>query len=258
MEKAAEGAAKMRLLRVTATSALVVLGIGFLIPLQAQDFQRTYAIAAGGQIRIGNISGDIRIQGYNGDSILVQGIKTGRDRDKVEVEDLSSANRIEIRVRYPEHGNADASINFEVRVPSAVSYIYEKVASISGSVNIADVKGQIRAQSISGNVMIRNVAGMVSASSVSGDVEAEITRLEGRGEMKFSSVSGDVAVRAPANLDADVEMSTLSGSLKTDYPIEVQERRYGPGRSARGRLGSGAIIIKVSSVSGRVALSRSS
>ena len=228
------------------------------VGLQAQDFQRTYAIPSGGQIRIANISGDIRLTGYKGDSVMVSATKVGRDRDKVEVEDASSGNRVDLKVRYPENGNTDASVNFEVRIPQYVDFVFERIGSISGDVEIADVRGQIKAASVSGDVLVRNVAGIVSAASVSGDVVVEMVRMEGRGEMKFNSVSGDVEVRAPANLDADVDMSTISGSLKTDFPIEVQERRYGPGRSARGRLGAGASSIKINSVSGRVSLLRTS
>jgi DUF4097 and DUF4098 domain-containing protein YvlB len=86
---------------------------------------------------------------------------------------------------------------------------------------------------VSGNVDVKDVSGLVSASAVSGNVTVEIRSLEGAGDMKFAAVSGNVTVKAPANLDADIEMSSVSGSLKTDFPIEVQERRYGPGRSAR-------------------------
>jgi hypothetical protein len=63
-----------------------------------------------------------------------------------------------------------------------------------------------------------------------------------------------VNVTAPADLDADVEMSTISGSLKTDFPVEVIEKRYGPGRSARGRLGAGSHNLRITAVSGRVSL----
>jgi hypothetical protein len=49
-------------------------------------------------------------------------------------------------------------------------------------------------------------------------------------------------------------MSTISGGLKTDFPIEVTEPRYGPGRSAKGRIGSGARNLHIRSVSGRVSL----
>jgi hypothetical protein len=70
-------------------------------------------------------------------------------------------------------------------------------------------------------------------------------------------VSGNVTVRAPADLNAYIDMSTVSGSLRTDFPIEVMERRYGPGQSARGRVGpqgSDGINLRIRSVSGRISL----
>jgi DUF4097 and DUF4098 domain-containing protein YvlB len=92
---------------------------------------------------------------------------------------------------------------------------------------------------------------------VSGNVDVDINRLEGSDDMKFSSVSGNLNVRMPAGLDAQVSMSTLSGSLDTDFPVEVKEKRYGPGRSASGRVGEGTRQVKMSSVSGNISLRHS-
>jgi DUF4097 and DUF4098 domain-containing protein YvlB len=75
---------------------------------------------------------------------------------------------------------------------------------------------------------VRDASGTVSAQSASGNVEVEIARLEGTDDMKFSSASGDVNVRLPANLDAEVEMSSASGSVKTTFPLQIEDRRYGP------------------------------
>ncbi len=222
----------------------------------AQDFHKTYPIGAGGQISIGNISGDVRLVGYKGENVIVDAYKVGRDRDQVTVEDSSSASRLELRVRYPEHGHSNASVNFEVQVPESVEYNFGNISSVSGNISVRGVKGRIRAKSVSGNVDVKGISGIVSAESISGSVDVEISNVGGSGEMKFSSISGDVAVRAPRGLDADIEMSTISGSLKTDFPIEVREPRYGPGRSARGRLGNGANNLRITSVSGRVSLTR--
>ncbi len=245
---------KRRLMVLTVAAAIA--GWGLARTVSAQDFHKTYAITAGGQIRIANVSGNVKVTGYKGDSIVVDAFKTGRDRDLLKVEDLSSVDRVDLKVVYPDRGNCDASVNFELRVPQGVEYNYEHLASVSGNVEIASVRGRLRAESVSGNVTVQNVTGVVSAQSVSGNVDVEISKLEGTGEMKFSSVSGDVNVKAPANLDADIEMSSLSGSLKCDFPIEIHERRYGPGRSARGRLGSGLNNLRITSVSGRVSLIR--
>ncbi len=224
--------------------------------LAAQDFQRSYQLRESGYVRIRNISGDVSVNGYSGETVLVTAYKEGRDRDRVEIEDRSSEDRVDILVRYPESGSTDASVNFEVRIPESLALNLEGISSVSGNVEIAGVTGRIKADSVSGDVTVTGVVGTVSASAVSGDVLVEITRLEGVRDMKFTSVSGNVQVRAPAELDAYVEMSTVSGSLKTNFDIEVLERRYGPGRSARGRLGSGQCNLRITSVSGRVSLLR--
>jgi DUF4097 and DUF4098 domain-containing protein YvlB len=85
-------------------------------------------------------------------------------------------------------------------------------------------------------------------------VKIEMGEGQDRNNMSFSSISGNIDISAPSNLDALVEMSSASGILKTDFPLEIQESRYGPGRSARGRLGKGKQILHIRSVTGRVSL----
>ncbi len=130
-------------------------------------------------------------------------------------------------VRYPKECNCDASIRFEVRVPRSVSYNFDGFSSVSGDVDVSGVTGRLRASSVSGDVKVKNVSGSANVNSVSGDVEVEVDRLDGSDDMKFSSVSGDVVVKMPSNLDADVDISSMSGSIKTDFPIEVREERHG-------------------------------
>jgi hypothetical protein len=234
--------------------AALLIGLICAQTAAAQDYQRTYTIPAHGSIRVSSVSGDVKVIGYGGNSILVAGYKEGPDRDLVQIEDNSDSNRIDLRVRYPETRNCNASVSYELHVPQGIEYNFERLASVSGDVVVDNVTGRLRAESVSGNVDIRNVTGIVSASAVSGNVNVQIVNLQGVGDMKFSSVSGNVNVKAPANLDVDVEMSSISGSLKTNYQIDVQEQRYGPGRSARGRVGSGMHSLRITTVSGRVSL----
>ncbi len=237
--------------------ATLAAGLLFTVIAPAQDFQRTYTVAPDGIIRIRSISGEVTVQGYDGPTVIVEGFRVGRNRDRVEVVDRSSDNRVDVDVRYQENCNCDASVNFQVRVPRSVSFNFDNIRSVSGSVRLSDVTGHVRAESTSGSVEVRNVSGEVSAQSVSGNVDVVLMRVIGAAKMRFSSISGSVSVKAPANLNAYVEMSTISGSLSTDFAIEILERRYGPGRSARGRVGEGESSIRITSVSGRVSLIRS-
>lgn len=240
----------------TKSLLMLVLGLGMLLcAASGADFQKTYAISAGGQIKVQNVSGDITVTGYDGNSIMVTATKEGRDQDQVTIEDRSSGDTVDLSVEYPHKGNVSASVNFDIRVPRAVEYNFGRLVSVSGDVHVSDVMGNLQVESVSGDVEVDGVSGIVSASAVSGDVNVSLKKA-GSGNMKFTSVSGDVAVRAPASLDADVEMSTISGSLNTDFQLEVHEPRYGPGRSARGRLGPGAFSLHITTVSGKVSLTK--
>ena len=255
-------------------AASVFLLSALIVPAAAQDFQKSYRLGAGGSISIRNVSGDVIVKGYDGDSVLVNGFKEGTDRDKVEIEDRSGANNVEIGVRYQRDCNCNASVRFEVQVPRSTRYDFDKISTASGNitmnsvtgdllvhtasgdVTISDVNGRINAATASGEMRVRNVTGTVTARSASGDVDVEIARLEGTGNMEFASASGDVNVRMPSNLDGNVELSSATGSLRTDFPLQVETREYGPGERARGRLGSGSRSLRISSASGNVSLLR--
>lgn len=263
-------------LRWVALSSLACLMACLMLSLTAwaQDFQKNYSLGGGGSINIRNISGDVKITGYDGEAVLVTAFKEGRNLDRVTIEDQSSGNSIDVRARYPENcEDCDVSVRFEVKVPRGVAYRFNSISSISGEVEVTGVNGDLNAKSISGEVTVNDVngkvtvssvsgsvrvgkiEGMVNAKSTSGNVEVEILSLEGgAGNMEFGSVSGNVRVRMPGNLDANVALSTMTGDLKTDFPLTIEESKWGSGRKANGRIGSGARSLKLSSVSGDVNL----
>jgi hypothetical protein len=239
----------------------------------AQDFQKSYNLEAGGTVAIANVSGDINLTGYEGSAVVVSAYKEGRDRDAVEVEDASTQGRVSLRAKYPNDcRNCEASIRFEVRVPRSANLVFDKITTASGNVKaegfagrvnlstasgdvtLRGVGGEIKASSASGTVRVAEATGTVNASTASGDVEVELTRLDGTGDMRFSSASGNVHVRMPTNIDARVSMSTASGDIETNFPLEVKRDEHGSGSRAQGQLGSGARTLKISSASGNVSL----
>lgn len=257
--------------------AVIVAALSLLsLAAVAQDFQKSYRLPQGSRVSIKNISGDVVVKGYDGEAVVVSGYKEGRDRDLISVEDNSTGSNVDVKVRYPERCNCNASVRFEVKVPRMINLDYDAFSSVSGNVEVSEAVGTIRAKSVSGDVRVREVAGAIYATSVSGDVSVgeasggvsakstsgnvrvDLLRLEGANtnRLEFTSVSGNVEVKMPGSLGAEVEMSTMSGSLETDFPITIEKREWGPGRSARGRVGDGARALKLSSVSGSVYLRR--
>lgn len=234
-----------------------MIGLTFLFGLrlaEAEDFRKSYPLVSGGQIFIQNFLGDIRIKSYKGDKIEIVGIKNGDAGDKIEILDNSMQHRINISLRPLQFPAGNARVDFEVRVPKSVEYNFTRISSFSGDVDISGVVGQVSAESVRGNIRLKDVKGVVSASSFSGNINVMIGKTQDRNNMRFSTISGNIDVSAPVDLNALVDISSSSGLLKTDFPLEVQEFRYGPARSARGRLGTGIQVLRIRSVTGRINL----
>lgn len=265
---------KSKLFGMVASAIFFILVMA--VAAAAQDFQKTYHPGPQGSVSIRNVSGDVKITGYNGEGITVTAYKEGRDTEMVDVEDLSGGNRVELRARYQQCRNCsiNASIRFEVQVPRGSNYTFDKVETASGNVSVEGVTGRFRVSTASGDVLIQNAGGSIHASTASGEVRVkdsvgavrastasgnvnvEMARVEGNENLVFSTASGNLNVKMPADLDAMVTMSTASGTIRTDFPLEVKRDEYSSSSRARGRLGAGSRLLQLSTASGDVSLTR--
>jgi hypothetical protein len=276
-----------------ATMALVALCAGATVASAQNRADDTFSwngrIAAGNTVRINNLAGTINVERSGSGQVEVTGQKVYRRGDPADVrfEVVPEGGNVTICAiwyegRCTENGpksgnrrddddrNNDVSVTFTVRLPAGVKLEASGVSadvnvtgatagvsanSVSGNVILNDITGDIRVNSVSGDVKVTGAStGAIHANSVSGDVEIGVDQLTGSGDLEFSTVSGDVEITLPANLDATVEMSTLSGELKSDFPMTMQgETRR---RNIEARIGSGGRLLKFHSVSGNVTLRR--
>ncbi|MBN1243511.1 MAG: DUF4097 family beta strand repeat protein [Spirochaetales bacterium] len=113
--------------------------------------------------------------------------------------------------------------------------------SASGSVGIEECGGRAAARAISGDVDVSGAGGPVTVGASSGSVELDCTR--GFAGAEISTVSGDVSVDLPSDVDALVRWSTVSGDLKMEG-----------GRGRRGELvlGGGGPALEIKTASGDI------
>jgi len=95
----------------------------------------------------------------------------------------------------------------------------------------------------------------VKAESSSGDIRVELEEIyEGISEMSFQSSSGDINLSIPSDTAADIDISTTSGRITTDFAVTVEgtmERN-----ELRGTIGGGGIFVKMRATSGDVTLGK--
>ncbi len=259
-----------QLIRVTIlTAAVATTAIAQAAP-QA-DFRWEKALAPGSTVRLHNLNGDVIVTAGTGDRVEIVGVKRGNRRyfDNVTIEIVEVSDGIvacamfeDIDMECSESGLRtrgrgdrdrdwdDVSIDMQVRLPRGMRL---SAGSVSGDVRVTGAEGEVRVSSVSGDVeALRLKASGVRATSVSGDVLVSIDALTGDGSLHFTSVSGDVIAELPKNLNADVSMRTVSGSLDTEFPITLNGRMRRSSMDAR--IGEGGRELNVTTVSGDVTL----
>jgi hypothetical protein len=135
---------------------------------------------------------------------------------------------------------------------------------VTGDVDANTVSGALEAQGINGRLNFRTVSGdltladgwleRLDANVVSGDVTADID-LDPLGGMQVTTVSGEVTLRLPAEADAQVNLHSLSGDVRSEFP-ELKRTSAPASRSVSGSLGAGSGHVSVNTMSGRVMLLR--
>ncbi len=135
---------------------------------------------------------------------------------------------------------------------------------VTGDVDANTVSGALEAQGINGRLNFRTVSGdltladgwleRLDANVVSGDVTADID-LDPLGGMQVTTVSGEVTLRLPAEADAQVNLHSLSGDVRSEFP-ELKRTSAPASRSVSGSLGAGSGHVSVTTMSGRVMLLR--
>jgi len=170
---------------------------------------------------------------------MVTATKEGRDRDQVTIEDRSTGDTVDLSVEYPHKGNVSASVDFDIRVPRAVDYNFGGWCRSAEMYRCSDVMGNLQVECVSGDVDVSGVSGVVSARPSAGRERGSQDGRIGKHEVLVR----ERGCRCPGSFEPgcrcrDVD---ISGSLKTDFQLEVHEPRYGAGHSARrARIGETA------------------
>jgi DUF4097 and DUF4098 domain-containing protein YvlB len=126
-----------------------------------------------------------------------------------------------------------------------------RVGTGSGDVGGGDVAaGEFRLGTGSGDVRLGTVrARRLQLGTGSGDVALALG--DALDEARVGTGSGSVTLRLPPTLGATIEVSTGSGGLRTDVPIQLVRQQRG---RFEGRLGDGRARVRVTTGSGGVRL----
>jgi DUF4097 and DUF4098 domain-containing protein YvlB len=118
-------------------------------------------------------------------------------------------------------------------------------ASVAGRCSVVTASGDVRVERAGGDAEVRAVSGDVTLGAVTGDAslrtasgDIAVGRFEGS-RLDAKTVSGDVRVGVPGGRRYGIALQSLSGDIRTDFPVSTEE-------------GSSTARLTVGSVSGDI------
>lgn len=235
-----------------------------------------------------NINGDLHVEGYSGDEILITGTKviTGKPNiissfnpDELYLDKLSKKRHLFVFVRHPGldikiEGNElnyrsnkkdfwedkiqGFEFNLQMKVPHS---LMSEISTINaGEVVVVGLRNGVEATNINGRVIIKNITGeIIKAVTVNGNVKAvfDETPLT---DVELGTVNGNIELLASKKFSANVTFKSLHGELYTDFNDESYRsdksvkkdgiNRFGIGNTEVIQIGQGGPNIQLRLLNG--------
>jgi len=210
-----------------------------------------------------NVNGDVEVEPAAGDSVAVVVEKTGRRSQFGHVRLVAvQGGGVTICALWgngSRHCGAEGDyesgslrhnsvrVHFTVRVPRGVKV---DAFTVNGDVTVAGASAPVKAQTVNGEIKAQTSAGPLEVRNVNGSVQAAISGFAEPGKVEVKTVNGAVTLELPATLNAELEATTLAGSVDTDFPLTASQgilpRRF------HGTIGTGGRTIQVETLHGSI------
>ena len=93
-----------------------------------------------------------------------------------------------------------------------------------GSVDIKNVSGEMEINTMDGNITLMDISGGVLANTTNGDMLFIFKEVSSESTMYFSTVSGDIDVTFPSNVQAEMMLQCFEGDIYTDFDMDVMKK----------------------------------
>lgn len=214
-----------------------------------------------------NIFGPVRVQGYNGDKVIIeatkiikaddaQALEQGKKEAKLGFEQRGDSVIVFIAAPYDSRPRRNQNINsddrdysvrfdFVVKVPTQMNVHLSTVND--GEVVVQDVGGTLRAYNVNGPISLKNVKGTTKARTVNGNVEATYVASPSEAS-SYNTINGDIKVTYPADVAADVHFKSMHGELYTDFPeveslpVQVSQNKQSTGNGTKYKLTKDTVV----------------
>ena len=185
-------------------------------------------------VKIKSVSGDVTLQQIGG---------------TVEVDVVSG----DIEVMKADKGVDCKSVSGDLELRSINGDAFLK--TVSGDITLEKMNGSIEAESVSGDIELIDVSGakVVKGNVLSGSITYQ-GDINPAGRYELKSHSGEIEMVLPSNAAFDIEASTFSGDIESDFEIMVTGKFSK--KKVQGTVNGGGAVVILNTFSGDIDLKK--
>ena len=235
------------------------LSVGNLTERATEEWTRSYPLAAGGEIRIGNTNGRVEVEGVEGattveikaEKIARSATETGAKEllPRITIREDAQPDRVTVETEKMNGIMIGAAfeVRYHVRAPKGAVV---NVTTTNGGIGLTALAGKIIAHTTNGGVTAKELTGGIEARSTNGGVSIDFARL-GTERVSARTTNGGVTIMLPDSAKADVTARCTNGGIivSPDLTLAVTEQSR---RRLEGRLNGGGTSIDLQTTNGGV------
>ena len=195
-----------------------------------------------------NINGSIIIAAWDQPNAEVKVTKRASDSNS-QVFFNSSPGSLALRTGQTGRGQDG---RYEVKLPRAMGRL--DLNLVNGSIRISDVGGTMSVAAANGSIELNSVSGQGKFVTVNGKIRAQLEQLNG--PLELIDTNGSIEVTTRPDINANLEATTVHGSINIDDQFGVTVQKEIVGNHARGQIGSGGASFKITTVNGSIKLAK--
>lgn len=250
----------------------------------------TVANVQSGTLYIYNIFGFLKIEGYQGNQVIVeaekiiladdaQALETGKKEFQLGFGQSGDsivayiAQPFDSRPNRNMNRNIDIDYNYKVNYTVKVPYdLNLKISTVNnGFITVKDVSGEIIVNNVNDGISISNAKSATKAHTVNGDITINYLRNPTEA-CSYHTINGNIKVTYQPDLSADLQFKSMHGEFFTDFPevetlpaVATKKQENNGGRMVYKldrvntiRFGRGGKLFKFETLNGNVYIKKQS
>lgn len=200
-----------------------------------QTIHQSIAAGSAPAVRVDNVAGAVRIDGWNRPFVDVQATKYGyddRELRSIAIDVGRQGDEVAIATRY-SGGVHGGGVRYRISVPNDASL---RISNTAGAVDFAGVRGDL------------------DVETQAGEITADAGIVGGNRSIDLRATTGAITLTITPGSSARVEAQSTVGDFSSNVAGISQERRNIVGSGGGGTIGSGSARIRLTTTTGAIVL----